>query len=637
MSRAPEDLDPTAALVAKYLSLGWALTPVPKGTKGPRTYGWNKRDQAITDLHQVRRITAGVGLCHAWSRTWALDVDNFMRAKLYLATHDIDLQGLLDAADAVMISSGRAGRCKLLYRLPDGHPLLVTTQLKDHGLEFRCATRGGLSMQDVLPPSIHPETNRPYLWDLGMAADLSALPEAPPELLALAVAEAARAAPPSVESKEPVGISVKELKVLLSQFDADLGYADWVEIGMALHHETRGGTAGLELWDTWSATSSKYRGISDLEQHYRSFRHDATELVTVRSLMAKVGIATADDFENLEELAPPTRPKFSLLPITDLLALPTPQYFIKGVLDRGELGVLYGEPAAGKSFVALDMMLAIAQGAQWRGHRMRQGRVVYICAEGVTGLSKRLNAYQTFYGGALTGAAFHAITDRPNLLRDDDRMLAKQILDAGGADLIVIDTLAQVTPGANENSSEDMGLAISHAARLARATGAMVLLIHHSGKDKERGARGWSGLKAAVDVELEVLRDGDYRAVKLSKLKEGADQGELPFMLQVVKLGTDDDGDDITSCVIAEASQSPPKRQPKGAKQRQILRLLTTLTDLDEAPITAKALIDAVVADTPLDANSAKRDTRHQVASRTLEDMVEAGFIARENGFVRAV
>ena len=92
------------------------------------------------------------------------------------------------------------------------------------------------------------------------------------------------------------------------------------------------------------------------------------------------------------------------------------------------------------------------------------------------------------------------------MLTDDISELVRAVTASGGADVIVVDTFAQVTPGANENAGEDMGLALANARALAAATGAVVVLIHHAGKDAAKGARGWSGIKAAADAEIEIIR-----------------------------------------------------------------------------------------------------------------------------------
>ena len=81
----------------------------------------------------------------------------------------------------------------------------------------------------------------------------------------------------------------------------------------------------------------------------------------------------------------------------------------------------------------------------------------------------------------------------------------------------------------------------------------MVLLIHHSGKNAAMGARGWSGLRAACDAEIEVVREATGRYMRLTKSKDGEDGLEWGFDLKVVQVGVDDDGDPITSCVVVDA------------------------------------------------------------------------------------
>jgi hypothetical protein len=167
-----------------YLKRGFVLVPIPAGTKGPRHPGWNRRENCITRVDDLGRITGNVGLAHAYSGTCALDVDDFIGARDWLSEQNIDLDSLLAADDAVQIVSGRPNRAKLLYRLETP---LSTIQIKGSDgcilFELRCATADGLSTQDVLPPSLHPETGWAYRWKTNGAAD--GLPDLPQSLLAL--------------------------------------------------------------------------------------------------------------------------------------------------------------------------------------------------------------------------------------------------------------------------------------------------------------------------------------------------------------------------------------------------------------------------------------------------------------------
>jgi hypothetical protein len=303
----------------EYLQFGWKLCNITPGNKGPTgqsAKGWQKKAGAITDPNMGPAM-AGAGLLHAWSGTCALDIDKFDVAEKWLAERGVDLKALLTARNCVQISSGREGRYKLLYLLPTPMPskklgpykaLSQVTQ-KDqtyHALELRCANADGDSVQDVLPPSIHPGTGRPYDWVYGddLTGDWRNLPEIPAELLALwhSTVEAAPAMGPTA----PSGAAASEIDALLANMDPDADYDAWIKTGAALHHETRGSDAGFLAWDTWSAKGSKYKGSADLLTHWRSFRADANNAVTLGSLRREA-VAGIDAFPVAEPAKAPDK------------------------------------------------------------------------------------------------------------------------------------------------------------------------------------------------------------------------------------------------------------------------------------------------------------------------------------------
>lgn len=183
--------------ITEYVAKGMAVVAIPTGKKGPVTCDWNQRDNVITDPDKVGQLTGNIGLAHAYcvpQATMALDLDDMVRAVPWLLARGIDVVALLDADNAVQIVSGKPGRAKLLYRLPLGLAPIESIAIKETAqvegrasqitvLEFRCATRDGLTVQDVLPPSIHPDTGQPYRW--GGKGDWRAIPEIPGALLAL--------------------------------------------------------------------------------------------------------------------------------------------------------------------------------------------------------------------------------------------------------------------------------------------------------------------------------------------------------------------------------------------------------------------------------------------------------------------
>ncbi len=149
------------ASVDAYIRHGWSLVPIPPGTKGPTTKGWNRKDHALTSQASLPP-GHGIGLAHAYSGTMALDIDDWDRASFELMLRGINLQALYDAPDAVIVDSGRQGHGKLLYTMPFGLVLPSKKLTSESGvfMELRCGTTNGLTAQDVLPPSIHPVTQR---------------------------------------------------------------------------------------------------------------------------------------------------------------------------------------------------------------------------------------------------------------------------------------------------------------------------------------------------------------------------------------------------------------------------------------------------------------------------------------------
>lgn len=174
---------------AEYARAGWALVRLPprsKGAEGMRK-DWNTQRNAVTNPELIARWHGNVGLALAFSGVASIDIDDVAAAGEWLHHHGIDLDALRAAPDAVHVLSGVTGRDKLFYRLPDGFdaPSLVTHRIaradRKVALELRCAGQDRVTMQDVLPPSVHPVTGKPYQW----GGDWRKLPLIPPALLAL--------------------------------------------------------------------------------------------------------------------------------------------------------------------------------------------------------------------------------------------------------------------------------------------------------------------------------------------------------------------------------------------------------------------------------------------------------------------
>lgn len=444
-------------------------------------------------------------------------------------------------------------------------------------------------------------------------------------------------ADPLLDFEPAVGLSQEQIRECLDVIDPDSPHDTWLHIGMALHHETDG--QGFTLWDEWSAQGSKYPGEDILRKRWDSFGELQGRPVTARSLVKlahengahiNTSLASASDFDAVADSPAPTLDKirFPVVPAGEFSRGQRPGWIMKGIIPRAELVVLFGESGSGKSFLALDMLAAIARGINWRGHKTTQGRVVYIAAEGGGGFRNRLEAYQSHHNCNLDDVDFGIIHAAPNFLQKTDAIdVSKSILIGGKADVVVIDTFAQVTPGANENAAEDIGKALAHCKGIHRATGACVILVHHAGKDTSKGARGWSGLKAAADAEIEVIRTAGGRMVRVSKQKDGDDNGEWGFELKQVPIGMDEDGDVIDSCVVVEAGipitgRPGDTRKRIGPWERLVMEVVGEIALGQNTGIEVKAIIDEALARAPAP-EEGKRDTRKQRIRRALLALCE--------------
>ena len=262
------------ASVDAYIRHGWSLVPIPMGTKGPRSVGWNLKENALRSQADLPP-GYGIGLAHAYSGTMALDIDNWLIASTVLAEHGIDLQALYDAPDAVVIHSGKLGHGKLLYAMPFG-AVLPSRKVMHHNVtvyELRCATASGLTVQDVLPPSIHPETQQSYTW--AGKGHWMRLPVIPQALLDLWNGMINQDKNRIIETSGSVDASWEEIRQALDSIPADCSYDDWVNVGMALHwagSQTDQLDQALALYNDWSATAqTKYAGEKTILMKWGSF------------------------------------------------------------------------------------------------------------------------------------------------------------------------------------------------------------------------------------------------------------------------------------------------------------------------------------------------------------------------------
>lgn len=444
------------------------------------------------------------------------------------------------------------------------------------------------------------------------------------------------------------------LAAIPNEGSASLDYDAWRNLVFAVHHATQGSAEGHALIHEWSSRSDKYDPEFLDERVWPYIKSERDNGITAATLFAKARQHgwqedIASEFEVLPDLEPTsvpgaptdagTKQRFKTFTVSEFANRPAPRWIIKGILPDAELVVIVGQPGSGKSFLALDIALDIAQGASWRGYRTKHGKVVYIAAEGADGFRNRLVAaldHRQLQVGSRDSLQLHVISDTPNLLQKDDvRSVAQSVQALGKIDVLIVDTLARATAGVDENSAEQMGRVLSHCSVLRRATGAVVVLVHHLGKDDSRGPRGWSGVTGAADAIITVTRSELERKATVSKLKDGHDGFDLPFRLKTVQIGEDADGDAIESCVVEHIEAAGrQRREPKGKVERLVWRLAHDMMLVGDDSVAVGTLIDG--ASGQLAHDPAKRDRRREVITQALQSLTEGRFLTVENNTVKA-
>jgi AAA domain len=237
--------------------------------------------------------------------------------------------------------------------------------------------------------------------------------------------------------------------------------------------------------------------------------------------------------------------------------LETATDIIKGLVPIQALIIVWGPPKCGKSFLIFDLAMHVALGQPYRGKRVAQGVVVYIACEGERGLKARTEAYRRNLPEGVD-PGFYLMTTRLDLVADIKELILdiRAELDTETPVLIVVDTLNRSIAG-SENDPKDMTAYIRATDQLREEFGSSVILIHHCGIEGTR-PRGFTGLSGAADVQVAVKRDAAKNIVATVELmKDSADGDEIVSRLRVVDIGTDADGDRITSCVVEPVNETP--------------------------------------------------------------------------------
>lgn len=356
-----------------------------------------------------------------------------------------------------------------------------------------------------------------------------------------------------------------------------------------------------------------------------------------------------DELSRLADAAPrwrPTfKPRFPLIWFGQEDAAAPLRWLVRGLLVEGGLSVFYGPPKSTKTFAALDLALNIAHGRQWFGLRLRQCGVAYICGEGTAGVLQRMKAWRQERGGDAT--APFALLPRSVNLFDDPEELDRLIADIRGmADpmgrpvgLVVLDTLSRMIGGGDEDKAKDVNVLVRNAGLIQEKTGAHVLIVHHSGKDRDRGMRGSNALLGAVDAAVEVTKDAETGLcqARVTAIKDGGDVGPFDYTLSQTAVGMDEDGEEILSCVIdpAGARQGRKGGSLTDAESIALTVLWNLIRDTGDMTGQAPSVPLRTWRSAVRDKGDGSLDARKKQAQRLTSGLIKKGFVIEERDLVR--
>ena len=644
------------------VAAGYDITPVT----GKRAYlsGWTDRPPEALDYQSHADASIGV-LTGGAHNLVAVDIDvldPFTEGQIETLIGD----ELGEAPRRV----GNAPKSLFLFRCTE--PFLKTrTGVYDIDGDDSAVEILGEGQQFVAS-GIHPDTHQLYRWPDDRLIDLT-----PGELTAVTpeqlhtfldgcrnILGRVGTLKGRVSERKPAvngtSLMLKELDGEMREIDAALAflpnndehYDDWI----GTLHAIKGalGDDGRELAHRWSRRSEKY-DEAETDRAWDSIKNvKHIGAGSIYHWAQQYGFNLRDirdeAKEEVKQEAAQEAVKGRILSLGQLASLPPPTPLVDGLIFRNTLVNVFGPPASFKSFLALDIGLSVAHGGSWHGRQVHSGPVLYIAGEGAAGIRKRASAWMMNQGVSDNGEPFFVLPQAVNI-RDDAEVDAL-IAEAGETmpqppTLVIIDTLARSFGGGDENSNVDMGEFIMQCDRIKTAfDGATVMIVHHSGKDTTRGARGHSSLYGAVDTELELKRSqgSDSVTIRNSKQKDAEETDGIRMTARVVTLPPGDGLwlEEETSIVLDydEAPETVDRERRLGGNQRaimqQIERAIEQMGEMKHVDGRERMVISAETARTfayMVIEKTAGKDRRSETFNRAVTTLRDRGMIGFYNQF----
>jgi hypothetical protein len=545
------------------VDLGLAVHLLKPGSKAPLQSEWSAapvhtRETLAADFRKGQNIGVRTGApSKAGGAYWhVIDVDVRDTALAHEA-HAALARFLPSATHFPTVASGSGGASRHVYFTTDSpqrsrklaHSKAKITDAKGDQHWAWEIELFGTGKQVAAPPSIHPDSGRPYKWiqsinEFSAKIGLYDVPSANLERWFDRREKQAE----SADSKDRRGASIEDARDICNRLiakDADVwceDYDGWLKVGMALHHEFEGSEDGFEVWCEFSEHSAKYN--PDVQRaKWESFRRsESPSAATFATLQHAVrNEMLAEKFEDLDDSEEPDIPALNPTPYRceDESQIPVRPWLYGRSYLRGGLSVLIAPGGVGKSSLTVVEALAMATGRTLLGESEKPVaplRVWYVNLEDPSDeLRRRFAAARKHYGIDADAIGGRLFTDGANLelviaeesgkrgfrLNQSTVAALKAAITSNDIDVMMIDPfVSSHRVGENDNTRID---AIAKTwAKIAQETNCAVLLVHHTRKaapgQTDRTAedsRGAGALTAAARNVRVLNRMSDTDAKKL--------------------------------------------------------------------------------------------------------------------------
>jgi hypothetical protein len=579
-----------AAAVERRKLLAAGFLPIPCIGKRPAPAGW--QDLKATDALIEKWVKAypdavNTGVLCRTAPTVDIDVtDPDAAAEIEAMVFDV-------VGEKCAVRFGKRPKRAILFKAEKSFPKAATPAFTaPNGDACKVEILG--NGQQVVVAGTHPDTKEAYVWhgELGERASLPVLTQEKAEIIISKAAEIMRArgwqeaTKPSLNGATGAAAPATAAAV---EFDTMYGERERKYASAALAGSSRDLAAMMKDSGRNDALNRFAFRLGTLAARGWIDRHHVEVELTnaaqacglvkedgIRSVRATIASGLgdglkcpADDLDAPKApLAPDGAPKVSEPPrsirfsrFSEFKPSKGVRYVVKGIIPASGLCIFWGPPKCGKSFLVFDMVAHVSAGWQYRGRRVKQCAVAYCALEGQTGFEARVEAFRQAH--KIDDIPLFISGDRLQLPNDGPALIASIRAQLGETlpGIVVLDTLNRSLIG-SENDPADMARYVQAADAIRDAFGCVVIIVHHCGIEGTR-PRGHTSLTGAADAQIKVVRDDTGNVISLVEwLKDGAEGDELVSRLETVNVGTDEDGEEVSSCVIRPAEK--PKATPHG-------------------------------------------------------------------------